>query len=141
MKEETISKRVEEAVTRQAHHSNSVDNYARFFMRVSGTVLIGMALFHLLYMHFIIPGGVTIIDYQVVAARWTDPAWGFFWRFFDLLLLIFGFSHGGNGLRVVINDYVHHSRWRLVAKTLLYLICLVLMGLGGLIIFSFTPVN
>jgi len=112
---------------------------ARLFMRASGVVLLGTAVFHLIYMQFIIPGGVTAIDYSIVAARWTDPAWGFFWRLFDLLLLVFGLTHSSNGIRNIINSYVSSPPRRKAAKILLLSACLLLAAMGAIVIFSFNP--
>jgi len=110
---------------------------AQLFMRVSGVVLLGTAVFHLMYMQFIIPGGVTAIDYSVVAARWTDPAWGFFWRLFDLLLLVFGLTHSSNGIRNMINSHLSTSPRRKAAKFLLFTTCLLLATMGAVVIFTF----
>jgi succinate dehydrogenase / fumarate reductase membrane anchor subunit len=113
--------------------------FAWYFMRVSGAILLAIAVFHLIYMHFIIPGGVTAINYEVIAARWTDPAWGFFWRFFDLMLLAFGLTHGGNGMRQVVEDYIKKEGQRRFVTGMLYLICILAVVLGGWVIFSFNP--
>jgi succinate dehydrogenase hydrophobic anchor subunit len=75
-----------------------------------------------MYMHFIVPGGVTALDYAVIATRWTDPTWGVYWRTFDLLLLILGVTHSANGLRKVLDDHVYHSGGRRAAKLTLYLV-------------------
>jgi succinate dehydrogenase / fumarate reductase membrane anchor subunit len=88
-------------------------------------------------MHFIVPGGVANIDQAMVVARWTDPAWGLFWRTFDLLLLAFASTHGANGLRRVIQDYIHNRGWRIASTTLLSLVWFTLMAMGVIIIFSF----
>jgi succinate dehydrogenase / fumarate reductase membrane anchor subunit len=110
-------------------------------MRLSGLVLLVTAVFHLIYMQFIIPGGVMAINYHVIAARWTDPTWGFFWRFFDLMLLVFGITHGGNGIRQIIESYISSQKWRRVVKSMLYASCCILAGLGATVIFSFRILN
>jgi len=115
--------------------------FSWYFMRLSGAVLLIIAVYHLIYMQFIIPGGVTAINYSVVAARWTDPAWGFFWRFFDLMLLVFGLTHGGNGIRQIIESYIRNQKWGRVTKAILYVICLLLIGVGATVIFSFRVLN
>lgn len=122
---------------------NLFERYAWLFMRGSGIILLGLAVFHLIYMQFIIPGGATAIDYDVIAARWADPVWGFFWRFFDLLLLAFGLTHGSNGLRQVLNDYIRHPGRRKVAKFCLGVIFAATLWIGAAIIFTFraTPTS
>ena len=122
---------------RQGHHLSPFEVFLWFFMRISGAILMVMAVFHLIYMQFIIPGGVTAIDYDVIIARWSDPIWGFFWRTFDLLLLVFSLSHGSNGIRNIIEDYINHHSWRIVSKTALYLICAILIVMGAIVIFDF----
>ncbi|MCG3212226.1 MAG: hypothetical protein FOGNACKC_05874 [Anaerolineae bacterium] len=122
---------------RTSRRSGSLLNlYAWFFMRLSGIILLLLALFHLVYMHFMVPGGVTGINYATIAARWADPAWGPMWRTFDLLLLLFGLTHGANGLRQVLDDHLIDFQWRIVVKTMLLVGYLGLVGLGAAIIFS-----
>jgi succinate dehydrogenase / fumarate reductase, membrane anchor subunit len=110
--------------------------YSWFFMRVSGAILLFIAVFHLFYMHFVVD--VTKIQYNVIVDRWLGPA-GTFWRTFDAMLLVFGFTHGTNGVRFVIEDYVHSDGWRATIKTLLYLAYFVVAFLGAYIIFAFKP--
>lgn len=111
--------------------------YAWFFMRVSGLLLLVMAVFHLIYMVFFVPGGISGVDYNSIVARWTDPTWGVMWRTFDMLLLLFGLTHGANGLRQVLDNYIYSLSRRVVVKTLLFGGYLILLGLGATIIFSF----
>jgi len=127
---------VRQAASRKGRQGSMFELYSWFFMRVSGVLLMVIVVFHLLYMHFFVPGGVAGIDYDVVVSRWTGPA-GTFWRFFDLMLLAFAFTHGSNGFRFVIDDYIHHDGWRTVVKTLLYLVYFALLLMGAYIIFSF----
>lgn len=114
--------------------ASNFELYAWFFMRVSGLLLLFMAVFHLLYMHFVI--GLEKINFQAIAQRWDNPGW----RIFDFLLLFFALLHGLNGGRVVIEDYVRSRGWLAVSKAALYVIGLALMAMGALIIFTFqTP--
>jgi succinate dehydrogenase / fumarate reductase membrane anchor subunit len=136
-----IEERVAPEVIQQARPEARFELYAWFFMRLSGLVLMVLAVFHLLYMHFIIPGGIAGINYETIVARWTDPVWGFFWRTFDLLLLIFGLSHGSNGLRYLIDDYLQHEGQRIMVKMILVIIYLVLIVMGTTIIFNFSSTN
>ena len=128
---------VRQAAALRSHRHDPFERYAWLFMRLSGAVLLVMALYHLMYMHFIVPGGVTALDYAVIAARWTDPTWGVYWRTFDLLLLILGVTHSANGLRKVLDDHVYHSGGRRAAKLTLYLVVIFLAAAGTIIIFSF----
>jgi succinate dehydrogenase / fumarate reductase membrane anchor subunit len=104
--------------------------YAWLFMRLSGLALILMAVFHFLYMHFYIQ--VDTINFDVIAFRWRQP----FWRAYDFALLALGFTHGMNGARVVLEDYVP-KRWRRGVLTVLLLLYVTLITLGAWIIFTF----
>jgi succinate dehydrogenase / fumarate reductase, membrane anchor subunit len=103
------------------------------FMRISGVVLLGLAVFHLFWMHVVI--GVENIDFALVAERWQNPLW----RLYDLLLLVFALTHGMNGLRMVIDDYVRSPGWLVLAKSAAFVIYSVFLIMGAYIIFAFQP--
>ena len=113
--------------------TNNLELYAWFFTRVSAIVLFLMALFHLVYMHLIL--GVDAINFEVIAQRWESP----FWRLYDLFLLAFGWLHGANGMRIILDDYVHPQGWRVIVKTALYLMVAVIIVLGAYVILTFRP--
>jgi len=113
--------------------SGNLELYAWFFMRVSGVVLLGLAVFHLLYMHLAIQ--VDNIDFALVSERWRDP----FWKTFDFFLLLFALSHGMTGLRLVIDDYVHNPRWLAFAKGAAFVAYVFFLGIGAYIILTFIP--
>jgi succinate dehydrogenase / fumarate reductase membrane anchor subunit len=100
-------------------------------MRLSGVVLLGLAVFHLLWMHLAI--GVENIDFQTVVERWSNPLW----RLYDLALLVFALTHGVNGLRTVLEDYVRSSRRLLAIKGTVYVVAFLLMTAGAYVIFTF----
>lgn len=106
------------------------------FMRVSGLLIIFLAIAHMFIMHFMI--SVEQITFKTVVERWTGGQ-GAFWRSFDLLLLFFAFTHGMNGARNVMEDYFHSPGWRAFLKIGLWVSFFVLMALGTFIIFTFTP--
>ncbi len=106
------------------------------FMRVSGLLIIFLALFHMLLMHFVI--SVEQITFSTIADRWSGVL-GAFWRLYDLLLLVFAFTHGINGTRNVLEDYFHSPAWRAFLKIGLALFWFVLMVMGSFIIFTFNP--
>ncbi|HEY8484404.1 MAG TPA: succinate dehydrogenase, hydrophobic membrane anchor protein [Longimicrobiales bacterium] len=107
--------------------------YSWFFMRISGVVLLVLAVFHLFWMHGVI--GVEEITFDVVAQRWSNPLW----RLYDFFLLAFALTHGVNGLRGVADDYVHRPKWAVLLKSLIFLVYVVFLGMGAYIIFTFTP--
>lgn len=106
------------------------------FMRISGLALIFLALFHMFWLHFVI--SVERIDFNVMASRWSGPH-AALWRSYDLLLLAFAFTHGVNGARMVLDDYVHQPGWRATLKIALVLLWVVLLFFGVYIIFTFAP--
>jgi succinate dehydrogenase / fumarate reductase membrane anchor subunit len=73
------------------------------------------------------------IDFDFVARRWASP----FWRTYDLVMLWLALLHGVNGLRTVIDDYVHRKGWRVVSLTVLALVGFVLLAMGTQIILTF----
>jgi succinate dehydrogenase / fumarate reductase, membrane anchor subunit len=105
--------------------------YSWLFMRISGVLLLFLAVFHMFWMHFVI--GVDNINFEVVALRWENPLW----RLYDLLLLVFALSHGMNGLRMVVDDYIHRPGWLVLAKSGIFVVYSVFLIMGAYIIFAF----
>jgi succinate dehydrogenase / fumarate reductase membrane anchor subunit len=100
---------------------NSFETQAFRYMRWSGVLLIPLAFGHLLIMHII--NSVYVIDLEwVINTRWAFLPW----RLYDAFLLWFAALHGFNGLRVVINDYVHNPAanraWKIIVFTLLVIV-------------------
>ena len=108
--------------------------YSWLFMRFSGLLLTFLVLGHLFIM-LVLDGGVEKIDFAFVAGRWASP----FWQIWDLLTLWLATLHGTNGMRTVINDYAERDATRFTLKTLLYTASIVMVFLGSLVIFTFTP--
>ena len=104
------------------------------FMRVSGLLLLVLALGHLVIMH-LFETGAERIDFGFVATRWASP----FWRSWDWMLLMLALVHGINGLRNITLDYVQHPGARLAINLTTYVIGFVLMVLGTVIVVSFDP--
>ncbi len=105
------------------------------FMRISGLVLLFLALGHLVLMHLI--HNVDEVNYAFVAGRYA----GWFWRGYDLAMVILAMLHGTNGARILIDDYLHAPRWRLLALSALYLVCGGLLVLGVSVAIWFKPVS
>jgi len=104
------------------------------FMRVSGVVLLVLAVGHVLIMH-VLDGGVERVNFGFVAARWQSP----FWRSWDWMLLSLALLHGINGLRVVAMDYVRPVAWRFLVNMVFYVVGFALFVLGTVIVFTFDP--
>ena len=109
--------------------------YAWLFMRVSGVVLLLMALIHLAIMHLI--NDIEQINYAFVAARYATP----FWRIYDLVLLVLALVHGLNGIRTLIEDFVNPAGWRLLSLSVLYTIGFVFLVIGTFVVVTFQPVS
>jgi succinate dehydrogenase / fumarate reductase membrane anchor subunit len=103
-------------------------------MRLSGVVLLLLAVFHLMWMHLYI--GLDNITFETIVERWSGPL-GPFWRLYDLALLVFALTHGMNGMRMIIDDYVRSRGWRVAVQSLLGLIYVLLMMAGSYVIFTF----
>jgi succinate dehydrogenase / fumarate reductase, membrane anchor subunit len=111
--------------------SGNFELYSWLFMRISGVVLLGLAVFHLFWMHFVI--GVDNLSFEVVAIRLENPLW----RLYDLLLLAFALTHGMNGLRMVVDDYVHRPGWLVLAKSGIFVIYAIFLIMGAYILVAF----
>ena len=114
-----------------ARPSGRFETLSWLFMRVSGVLLLVMAVFHLLLMHYGI--GVENLSFDVVAERWASP----WWRLYDFFLLILALTHGVSGLRIVIGDYVRSKGWRLFVNTALALVFTALTVMGTYVIVTF----
>jgi succinate dehydrogenase / fumarate reductase membrane anchor subunit len=112
---------------------SGVELYAWVFMRLSGILLLVLALVHLFVMHVV--NDVDAIDFHFVAQRYATP----FWRTFDLMMLWLALIHGLNGLRTVVIDYVRPRGWRFASLASIYVICFVFLALGSLVILTFEP--
>lgn len=101
------------------------------FMRLSGLVLIFLALTHFAITHII--NDVTDTDAVFVGQRWSNPLW----RVFDWALLALAMSHGLNGLRWITEDYVHTPARRAATRIVLYSLSLGLFAYGTYTIVTF----
>lgn len=109
----------------------SAEAWSWAFMRISGLVLVFLALVHFAITHVI--NDVTDTNYDFVAERWHNPAW----RLFDWALLVLALAHGVNGLRWIVDDYVRNPARNKAVKGLLYGLTAALMVLGTLTILAF----
>jgi succinate dehydrogenase / fumarate reductase, membrane anchor subunit len=104
-----------------------------FFMRISGLILIFLALYHIIWWNLFI--GVEHLDSQIVIERWNNP----FWRLFNVALVTFSMLHGLNGARYTIEDYIRRPGWQLAVKTVVYTIVLGAMVIGIFALLTFDP--
>ncbi|HZA27034.1 MAG TPA: succinate dehydrogenase hydrophobic membrane anchor subunit [Actinomycetota bacterium] len=104
------------------------------FMRISGIVLLFLAVGHVLIMH-VMEEGVERVDFNFVAERWGSP----FWRTWDWMMLTLALLHGINGVRVVIQDYVRSPGGRIAWNSVFVIVGFALFVLGTIIVFTFDP--
>ncbi len=121
--------------SRQRRPMNRTELNIWLFMRISGFLLIFIALFHFLLMHFIY--GVDNIDFAFIISRWMDPVMGWFWRSYDLVLLILSLVHGMFGLRYSIEDYFHNPAVKFILTAGAVLTEIALIVMGAFVIFTF----
>lgn len=81
---------------------SNLERYAYTFMRVSGLALLFLAVGHMVIQHVL--NSSTTLTMQFVADQWDAIGW----KIYDIFLLIFAISHGINGLRNVLEDYIHN---------------------------------
>jgi succinate dehydrogenase / fumarate reductase membrane anchor subunit len=108
--------------------------YAWVFMRVSGVLLVLLVLTHFAIMH-VVDGGISRVNFAFVSGRWSNP----FWRVYDFAMLTLALLHGGNGARVIIDDYARTGARRLAYQVLSAIVIGLTWVLGSMTIFVFTP--
>ena len=123
--------------SRPAPTASSFELFAWYFMRVSGVILLALALGHLFIMHLL--NNVGDISYQFVSERWGGEA-GMLWRSYDWLMLFLALVHGLNGLRTILNDYLKPGQTRVLVMTALYVAGFIFLTVGSIVILTFQPV-
>ena len=118
---------------RPAAGRSNFELYSWVFMRVSGLVLIFLALYHLVWWNLVV--GVAHLDADLVRERWTNP----FNRLYNVALCAFAMLHGINGLRYSIEDYVRKPGRQVFVKGLAYVVLLSVMAWGVFALLTFDP--
>ena len=96
-----------------------------WYTRLSGILLILLLFGHLAIMHIL--NTVFGISYRwVITERWAYLGW----RIYDACVLWLGGLHALNGLRRVINDYVHRPGLNRVLKVALVVLLIPVFILG-----------
>jgi len=88
---------------RKVQVQGNFERYAYLFMRLSGIALLVLAVGHMMIQHVLNSSGNLTL--QFVADQWNS--WG--WKAYDMFLLAFAIPHGVNGLRNVLEDYIHNE--------------------------------
>jgi succinate dehydrogenase / fumarate reductase, membrane anchor subunit len=113
---------------------SGLELWAWLFMRLSGILLLFLAVGHVLIMH-VMETGVERVNFGFVAERWSSP----FWRTWDWMMLSLSLLHGINGVRIIVQDYVRGPGWRLVWNWSFAVVGFTLFVLGSVIVFTFDP--
>ena len=108
--------------------------WAWLFMRISGIVLLFLAVGHVLIMH-VYDTGVDRVNFAFIQLRWASP----FWKTWDWLMLVLALLHGVNGLRMIVLDYVRPASARLAINSFFTVLGAALMALGTIIVVTFDP--
>lgn len=114
--------------------AGGLELWSWLFMRISGIVLLFLAVGHVLIMH-VVDEGIDRVDFGFVATRWGSP----FWRTWDWVMLVLALIHGINGLRVITQDYVRRPAARFAIDMVFLTLGIVLFALGTVVVFTFDP--
>ena len=109
------------------------ETFSWYYFRISGIALIFLVIAHLFIMH--VTNDVSCTTYAFIAYRYSNV----FWRLFDWLLLTLALTHGMNGLRVVIDDYVRSANTRVWLMGISALLLLAFFMLGTITLITFQP--
>jgi succinate dehydrogenase hydrophobic anchor subunit len=120
------------------------------FTRISGLALILLALIGVVGAFFM--GARLQMDMStlmrwtffpnpnhVVASEIPDITLGWanaYWQIMQMLIVFFGVSHGFNGLRTVIEDYIGRSFWRILLRGLILLLWMFMLIVAIYVILS-----
>ena len=135
----------------RARGGSKFEVYMWFFTRVTGILFLLMGAFNLVYGNLLGGRGNMDVGAQM---RWaffpisfhvestavgvTPNFWNSFWQAYAFLLVAFATTHGYNGLRVILTDYVRHPLLLAWLKALLFGIWLFTIVAAIFIIFVFT---
>jgi succinate dehydrogenase / fumarate reductase membrane anchor subunit len=120
---------------RRVKPSGGFELAAWFFMRISGLILVFLALGHLTITHIL--NNVESINYYFVSSRWANPKTGVLWRLWDLTMINLAVIHGFNGLRQILDEYVTKPGRRVIVHTLIWSSAIFLIGIGSYAILMF----
>jgi succinate dehydrogenase / fumarate reductase membrane anchor subunit len=129
------SPKAESVTVRRVDVESNRERYGYLFMRLSGVGLLILAVGHMVIQHIV--NSSANLNIQFVAAQWNS--WG--WRAYDIMLLWLAIPHGINGLRNVLQDYIHGPGLnRIITIVLvLFVIATVFWATLGMILFDPTP--
>jgi len=117
-------------VTAEEQKPRNYASTAWKWMRYSGVLIIPLVFIHVLIQDVIV--GVHNINIYYVQARWQLVGW----RVYDAFLLVFAFTHGMNGFRQVLMDFIKPASWRRWVSILLLVIWLAVSIVGAVAIIA-----
>lgn len=106
------------------------------FMRYSGVLLIPLVWLHVLLQDVIVGVHAIDLDY-VLVQRWSNIGV----QIYDILLLAFAFSHGMNGLRQVVNDFIRSPRAQKVVGIIIFVLWIIISFVGAIAIIAAASKN
>ncbi len=118
----------------EARRRTGFELWVWLFMRLSGILLLFLAVGHVLIMH-VFETGVERVNFDFVVERWSTPLW----RTWDWMLLSLALLHGLAGMRVIILDYVKRPGARLAWNWIFGTVGFALFVLGTFVVFTFDP--
>ncbi|MCP4420970.1 MAG: succinate dehydrogenase [Chloroflexi bacterium] len=119
-------------IRRKVQVKYNFERYAFLFMRMSGLALMILAVGHMIIQHVLnSSGNLTLV---FVADQWNT--WG--WKAYDIFLLLFAIPHGVNGLRNVLEDYIHNPRLMKTINIVLavFIVATVIWAIIGITLFD-----
>jgi len=120
------------SATKTITTKQNFERYAYLFMRLSGIALLFLAVGHVLIQ--LILNDVHNLTLEFVAEQWSS--WG--WRAYDSQLLILAVPHGDNGMRNILEDYIHNERLMQIISYVLavFVVITVLWALFAIMTFQ-----
>ena len=135
--------------SRYPNPGSALEYYLWLFVRLSAALMLLAGAFGLAYA---VLNGQMQMDasaeyrWSFMPIRWhvqntnipeLVPAWSNpLWQVYGLVLIAIAATHGANGFRVILEDYIHHPIYLLLAKGLVFVLLLFMLGTAALIIFD-----
>lgn len=113
------------ANTKSFERPKNKEAFAWKWMRYTGILMLPLVWGHVLIQDVVV--GVHEIDVDYVVQRLSNIGW----QVYDLLLLGFTFAHGMNGLRQVLDDFIHSEKTRKLVSWGLFVIWIVVTIIGA----------
>ncbi len=120
--------------SRKVKVKRNFERNAYTFMRISGVILLFLAIGHT-FLQLIINNVHDLTVNKIAMENWSNALR----RGSEFLLLIFAMSHGLNGLRNVLEDYVHGKGAVTLIRLGLAVFLIITLLVVGYAIIAFNP--